>query len=78
MKNGLLLKLDLEEVDFSYEDIDEVKSQRFDKKLLKAVYAKQHKMNSKKWTIGISTLLVMWLFHLVKYHWLSLIIHIIV
>ena len=29
------------------------------KKLLKAVYAKQHKMNSKKWTIGISTLLVM-------------------
>ena len=39
MKNGLLLKLDLEEVDFSYEDIDEVKSQRFDKKLLKAVYA---------------------------------------
>lgn len=33
---------------FSYKDIDEVKKQRFNKKLLKMLYAKQNKMNSKK------------------------------
>lgn len=53
MKNILetsnFLVLDLEEnIDFSYKDIDEVKSQCFDRKLLKIVYAKQNKMNSKK------------------------------
>ncbi len=49
LDNSCFLVLDLEEeVDFSYKDIDEVKSQRFDKKLLKTVYAKQHKMGSKK------------------------------
>lgn len=53
MKNILdtsnFLILDLEEnVDFSYKDIDEVKAQVFDRKLLKLVYAKQNKMDSKK------------------------------
>lgn len=43
------LILDLkEEVDFSYKDIDEVKAQLFDRKLLKTLYAKQNKMKSKK------------------------------
>lgn len=36
------------EKDFSYKDIDEVKAQKFNRKLLKMVYAKQHKMSSKK------------------------------
>ncbi len=49
LDTSYLLMLDLEEeVDFSYKDIDEVKSQKFNRKLLKTVYAKQHKMDSKK------------------------------
>ena len=49
LDNSCFLLLDLdEEVDFSYKDIDEVKFQKFNKKLLKTVYAKQNKMNSKK------------------------------
>jgi hypothetical protein len=49
LDNSCFLLLDLkEEVDFSYRDIDEVKSQKFNRKLLKTVYAKQNKMNSKK------------------------------
>lgn len=53
MKNILdtscFLILDLkEDVDFSYKDIDEVKAQKFNLKMLKKVYAKQSKMNSKK------------------------------
>lgn len=49
LDNSCFLILDLEEeVDFSYKDIDEVKSQRFDRKLLKKMYAKQNKMDSKK------------------------------
>ena len=49
LDNSCLLKLDLEDgVDFSYKDIDEVKAQKFDRKLLKTVYAKQNKMSSKK------------------------------
>ncbi len=49
LDNSCLLILDLkEEVDFSYKDIDEVKAQRFNKKMLKRVYAKQSKMASKK------------------------------
>lgn len=45
----MILLLDLEEeVDFSYKDIDEVKAQRFNRKLLKTVYSKQIKINSKK------------------------------
>ncbi len=49
LDNSCFLVLDLEEeVDFSYKDIDEVKAQKFDRKLLKNVYAKQNKMNSKK------------------------------
>lgn len=49
LDNSCFLLLDLEEnVDFSYKDIDEVKAQRFNRKLLKTVYAKQNKMNSKK------------------------------
>lgn len=49
LDNSCFLLLDLEEgVDFSYKDIDEVKTQRFNRKLLKTVYAKQNKMNSKK------------------------------
>ncbi len=49
LDNSCFLILDLkEEIDFSYQDIDEVKAQKFNKKLLKTVYAKQNKMNSKK------------------------------
>ena len=49
LDNSCLLKLDLiDGIDFSYKDIDEVKAQKFDRKLLKNVYAKQHKMSSKK------------------------------
>lgn len=49
LENSCFLVLDLEEdVDFSYQDIDEVKAQKFNRKLLKTVYAKQNKMNSKK------------------------------
>ena len=49
LDNSCFLLLDLEEeVDFSYKDIDEVKAQKFDRKLLKNVYAKQNKMSSKK------------------------------
>lgn len=49
LENSCFLVLDLEEdVDFSYKDIDEVKAQKFNRKLLKTVYAKQNKMNSKK------------------------------
>lgn len=49
LDTSCFLVLDLkEEVDFSYKDIDEVKSQCYDRKLLKKVYAKQNKMNSKK------------------------------
>jgi len=49
LDNSCFLLLDLEEeVDFSYKDIDEVKSRKFNKKMLKRVYAKQNKMNSKK------------------------------
>lgn len=41
--------LDLEEEkDFSYQDIDEVKSQNYNRKTLKKVYAKMHKIDSKK------------------------------
>lgn len=49
LDNSYFLLLDLEEEkDFSYKDIDEVKAQKFNRKLLKTVYAKQNKMNSKK------------------------------
>lgn len=49
LDNSCFLVLDLEEeIDFSYKDIDEVKAQKFNRKLLKTVYAKQNKMNSKK------------------------------
>ena len=49
LDNSCFLILDLEDgVDFSYNDIDEVKDQKFDRKLLKCVYAKQNKMSSKK------------------------------
>lgn len=49
LDNSCFLLLDLEEgKDFSYKDIDEVKSQKFNRKLLKTVYAKQNKMSSKK------------------------------
>ncbi len=49
LENSCFLVLDLEEeIDFSYHDIDEVKAQKFDRKLLKTLYAKQNKMNSKK------------------------------
>lgn len=49
LDNSCFLILDLEEeVDFSYKDIDEVKNQKFNRKLLKTVYARQNKMNSKK------------------------------
>lgn len=49
LDNSCLLVLDLKEnTDFSYQDIDEVKAQRFNRKLLKTVYAKQNKMSSKK------------------------------
>ncbi|MCM1052794.1 MAG: hypothetical protein NC483_02285 [Ruminococcus sp.] len=49
LDNSCFLLLNLEEeIDFSYKDIDEVKHQKFDRKLLKTVYAKQHKMDSKK------------------------------
>lgn len=49
LDNSYFLKLDLEEeIDFSYKDIDEVKAQKFNKKMLKRVYAKQNKMSSKK------------------------------
>lgn len=49
LENSCFLILDLEEeIDFSYQDINEVKAQRFDRKLLKTVYAKQNKMNIKK------------------------------
>lgn len=49
LDNSCFLLLDLEEeVDFSYKDIDEVKAQRFNRKLLKTVYSKQIKINSKK------------------------------
>lgn len=43
LENSVFLALDLEEEkDFSYHDVDEVKGQVFDKKLLKKVYAKMH------------------------------------
>lgn len=49
LDNSCFLVLDLKEnIDFSYKDIDEVKVQRFDRKLLKTVYAKQNKMDSTK------------------------------
>lgn len=49
LDNSCFLLLNLEEdKDFSYKDIDEVKAQKFNRKLLKTVYAKQNKMNSKK------------------------------
>lgn len=49
LENSCFLVLDLEEeIDFSYQDIDEVKAQRFNRKLLKTLYAKQNKMDSKK------------------------------
>lgn len=49
LDQSCFLILDLkEEIDFSYKDIDEVKAQKFDRKLLKTVYAKQNKMGSKK------------------------------
>lgn len=49
LDNSCFLKLDLEDgIDFSYKDIDEVKAQKFNKKLLKTLYAKQSKMGSKK------------------------------
>lgn len=49
LDNSSFLILDLkEEIDFSYKDIDEVKAQCFDRKLLHTVYARQNKMNSKK------------------------------
>lgn len=49
LDNSCFLILDLEDgIDFSYKDIDEVKAQNFDRKLLKNVYAKQNKMSSKK------------------------------
>lgn len=49
LDNSCFLVLDLEEgIDFSYKDIDEVKTQKFNRKLLKSVYAKQNKMGSKK------------------------------
>ena len=49
LDNSCFLILDLEEeVDFSYKDIDEVKAQKFNRKLLKTVYAKHNKMSSKK------------------------------
>lgn len=49
LDTSVFLVLDLKEgEDFSYQDIDEVKSQKFDKKLLKQVYAKTRKMDSKK------------------------------
>lgn len=49
LDNSCFLALDLEEgQDFSYKDIDEVKAQKFNKKMLKRVYAKQNKMSSKK------------------------------
>lgn len=49
LDNSCFLLLDLEEeIDFSYKDIDEVKAQKFNRKLLKTVYAKQNKMKSKK------------------------------
>lgn len=49
LDNSCFLLLDLKEgIDFKYEDIDEVKAQKFSKKLLKKVYAKQNKMDSKK------------------------------
>lgn len=48
LDNSCFLLLNLEEdKDFSYKDIDEVKAQKFNRKLLKTVYAKQNKMNSK-------------------------------
>lgn len=49
LDNSCFLMLALEEeVDFSYKDVDEVKSQKFDRKLLKKVYARQNKLGSKK------------------------------
>ncbi|MDE5539706.1 MAG: hypothetical protein K2J20_04395, partial [Bacilli bacterium] len=49
LNSSCFLILDLEEeIDFSYKDIDEVKAQKFNRKLLKKVYAKQNKMSSKK------------------------------
>ncbi len=49
LDNSCFLILDLEEeVYFSYKDIGEVKNQKFNRKLLKTVYARQNKMNSKK------------------------------
>lgn len=49
LDNSCFLLLNLEEEkDFSYKDIDEVKAQKFNRKLLKTLYAKQNKMNSKK------------------------------
>lgn len=49
LDNSCFLILNLEDgVDFSYNDYDEIKAQKFDRKLLKRVYAKQNKMSSKK------------------------------
>lgn len=49
LDTSVFLVLDLKEgEDFSYQDIDEVKSQNFDKKLLKQVYAKTRRIDSKK------------------------------
>ncbi len=49
LDSSCFLILDLkEDIDFSYKDIDEVKTKKFNRKLLKNVYAKQNKLNSKK------------------------------
>lgn len=49
LDNSCFLILNLEEgIDFSYKDFDEVKMQKFDRNLLKTLYAKQNKMSSKK------------------------------
>ena len=49
LDNSCFLLLDLEGgKDFKYDDIDEVKDGKFNKKLLRTVYAKQNKMSSKK------------------------------
>ncbi len=49
LENSVFFILDLKEgEDFSYQDIDEVKSQKFHRKLLKQVYAKSRRIDSKK------------------------------
>ena len=49
LENSVFFVLDLKEgEDFSYQDIDEVKSQKFNRKLLKQLYAKSRRIDSKK------------------------------